>query len=89
MNDWFYQPLNSQRFMRGFDKFAWPTVDVAMAYVKTLSADQQARVKIYKRSFSSDYCVIYDPVARRIIGKKRWLVGYETEWIHRFAISEN
>ncbi len=89
MNDWFYQPLNSQQFMRGFDKFAWPSVDAAMTYIKTLSADEQARVKIYKRDFSLGFCVIHDPVAHRVIGKKQWLVGYETGWINRFAVSEN
>ena len=88
-NPWFYQPLNTQRFMRGFDKFAFPSVDAAMAYIETLSADEQSRLKIYKRDFSLGFCVIHDPATHHVIGKKHWLVGYETGWIQKFAVSEN
>lgn len=89
MNDWFYQPVTTQRFMRGFDRFAWPTVDDAKAYIKTLSADEQARKKIYKRSFSSDKCVVYDPDYYCVRGKEHFLCGGAAEWIRDFAISEN
>lgn len=88
-NPWFYQPVDTQRFMRGFDKFAFPSVDAAIKYIETLSPDEQARMKIYKRDFSLGFCVIHDHVTHRIIGKKQRLVGYETGWIRDFVVSEN
>lgn len=86
---WYYQPVTSQQFMRGFDRFAWPTVDAARAYIKTKSADEQARMKIYKRSFSSEYCIIHDPMLHLVIGKKRCLWSTSANWIFVFAIPEN